>query len=189
MLCPLSLEYSYHHLLGTYCYVNQYFLCPSLHAKRKYCCSYCLSSNVRLSGKYEFFATINGTNQPKMYQFFNVICHYSSHYICSRCHFFTDHTYLCSDFCLKRQVEICFLCYFPVDVIQSEHELPTLLHLSGEYGLEQLAVRLLDLPGATSASNVFNHHGRTASELARNNGYLELAKTLGTSNKVSTSLV
>lgn len=74
---------------------------------------------------------------------------------------------------------------FSLDVVESKYEFPTLLHLTGEYGLEQLAAKLLDLPGATRASNVLNHNKRTATELARNNGHSEVAKTLRASNKVS----
>lgn len=65
------------------------------------------------------------------------------------------------------------------------YDMPTLLHLSGEYGLVHLVIGLMDLPGAIWASNLFNHNGRTASELANNNGYLHLAKTLSASTKVN----
>ena len=56
---------------------------------------------------------------------------------------------------------------------------PTLLHFSSAHGLERLTCALLDCPGARHALTIRNAHNFTPMELAKENGFFDLAEILG----------
>ena len=60
-----------------------------------------------------------------------------------------------------------------------EHcEFPTLLHFSSAHGLEQLTCALLDCPGAKQAVMIRNVHDLAPSDVAKENGFFDLAEIL-----------
>ena len=60
-----------------------------------------------------------------------------------------------------------------------EHgELPTLLHFSAAHGLEKLTCALLDCPGARHALTIRNIQNATPMEVAKENGFYDLAEIL-----------
>ena len=59
-----------------------------------------------------------------------------------------------------------------------ELQLPTPLHFAAKYGLSELATRLLDLPDARYASNIFNRDGHSPEDLARQARRTSLAAVL-----------
>jgi len=60
-----------------------------------------------------------------------------------------------------------------------EHcEFPTLLHFSSAHGLEQLTCALLDCPGAKQAVSIRNVHDLSPSDVAKENGFFDLAEIL-----------
>ena len=65
------------------------------------------------------------------------------------------------------------------EVQSKEHcEFSTLLHFSSAHGLEQLTCSLLDCPGAKQALNVRNVHDLSPSDVAKENGFFDLAEIL-----------
>ncbi|KAG5865502.1 hypothetical protein JTB14_035526 [Gonioctena quinquepunctata] len=58
----------------------------------------------------------------------------------------------------------------------SHEEFPTLLHFAGKFGLEKLAMLLLDHPGGDLACEVRNLFDMTPLEMAESNGFSELAQ-------------
>ncbi|KAJ8937371.1 hypothetical protein NQ314_011919 [Rhamnusium bicolor] len=61
---------------------------------------------------------------------------------------------------------------------KSHEEFPTLLHFATKFGLEKLAMQLLDCPGADIAYEIRNIYDMTPLEIAEANGYSELATML-----------
>ncbi|CAG9857713.1 unnamed protein product [Phyllotreta striolata] len=57
----------------------------------------------------------------------------------------------------------------------SHEEFPTLLHFAAKFGLEKLAMQLLECPGADAAYDVRNIFDMTPPEMAEANGFSELA--------------
>jgi len=57
-------------------------------------------------------------------------------------------------------------------------EFPTLLHFSSAHGLEQLTCALLDCPGAKQAVAIRNVHDLAPSDVAKENGFFDLAEIL-----------
>jgi phosphoinositide 3-kinase adaptor protein 1 len=57
-------------------------------------------------------------------------------------------------------------------------DLPTVLHLSAKYGLNELASRLIDLPDARYAYCIPNTKGHYPEDLARGGGHQQLAAVL-----------
>ena len=66
-------------------------------------------------------------------------------------------------------------CEFPS---KEQCEFPTLLHFSSAHGLEQLTCALLDCPGAKQALGIRNVHDLAPSEVAKENGFFDLAEIL-----------
>nr|CAH7728636.1 unnamed protein product [Callosobruchus chinensis] len=60
----------------------------------------------------------------------------------------------------------------------SHEEYPTLLHFAAKFGLEKLAMQLLECPGADLAYEIRNNQDMTPLEIAENNGFPELASML-----------
>ncbi|XP_044761874.1 phosphoinositide 3-kinase adapter protein 1 isoform X2 [Coccinella septempunctata] len=60
----------------------------------------------------------------------------------------------------------------------SYEEYPTLLHFSAKFGLEKLALQLLDCPGADVACEIKNIYDFTPAEIAEQNNHCELAASL-----------
>ncbi|XP_076257684.1 DBB domain-containing protein stumps isoform X2 [Rhynchophorus ferrugineus] len=60
----------------------------------------------------------------------------------------------------------------------SNEEFPTLLHFAAKFGLEKLAVQLVDCPGADVAYEVRNIFDMTPPEIAESNGHHELSNLL-----------
>ncbi|KAJ8984760.1 hypothetical protein NQ317_005025 [Molorchus minor] len=60
----------------------------------------------------------------------------------------------------------------------SHEEFPTLLHFAAKFGLEKLAMQLLDCPGADVAYEIRNVYDLTPLEVAEASGYSELASML-----------
>ena len=61
---------------------------------------------------------------------------------------------------------------------KEQSEFPTLLHFSSAHGLEQLTCALLDCPGARQAVALRNSNQLTPAEMARDNGFFDLAEIL-----------
>ena len=61
---------------------------------------------------------------------------------------------------------------------KEQSEYPTLLHFSSGHGLEQLTCALLDCPGARQALVLRNVNMLTPAEMARDNGFFDLAEIL-----------
>ncbi|XP_045478573.1 phosphoinositide 3-kinase adapter protein 1 isoform X1 [Harmonia axyridis] len=57
-------------------------------------------------------------------------------------------------------------------------EFPTLLHFSAKFGLEKLALQLLECPGADVACEIKNIYDFTPAEIAEHNNHSELAASL-----------
>lgn len=57
-------------------------------------------------------------------------------------------------------------------------EFPTLLHFAARWGLEQLAVQLMECPGGEQACELRNVAGRTPAEMAEGAGHAKLAASL-----------
>lgn len=57
-------------------------------------------------------------------------------------------------------------------------EYPTLLHFAARYGLEKLAMQLLDCPGGDIACDIRNSCDLTPSEMAQAGGHQDLAHML-----------
>lgn len=64
-----------------------------------------------------------------------------------------------------------------IEIIANE-EYPTLLHFAARYGLEKLAMQLLDCPGGDIACDIRNSCDLTPAEIAQNSGHGELAHIL-----------
>ncbi|XP_060526369.1 phosphoinositide 3-kinase adapter protein 1 [Cylas formicarius] len=60
----------------------------------------------------------------------------------------------------------------------SNEEFPTLLHFAAKFGLEKLAVQLLDCPGADVAYEIRNVFDLTPLEIAENGGFAQLSSML-----------
>ncbi|KAJ8940957.1 hypothetical protein NQ318_006808 [Aromia moschata] len=60
----------------------------------------------------------------------------------------------------------------------SHEEFPTLLHFATKFGLEKLAMQLLDCPGADVAYEIRNVYDMTPLEIAEASGFAELASML-----------
>ncbi|KAL3279690.1 hypothetical protein HHI36_017196 [Cryptolaemus montrouzieri] len=60
----------------------------------------------------------------------------------------------------------------------SYEEYPTLLHFAARFGLEKLALQLLDCPGADVAYEIKNLYDLTPAEIAEQNNHSELAASL-----------
>lgn len=60
----------------------------------------------------------------------------------------------------------------------SHEEFPTLLHFAAKFGLEKLAMQLLDCPGADVANEIRNIYDMTTFDMAQTNGHAELASIL-----------
>jgi hypothetical protein len=71
---------------------------------------------------------------------------------------------------------VCESVSFPV--IPTKYDCPTLIHLAASYDLRELAARLIDLPDARIACNIKNKGGNRPEDLARLQGYNQLAAFL-----------
>lgn len=67
----------------------------------------------------------------------------------------------------------------------SPYEMPTLLHFASQFGLQNLSVALMDIPGAEQAGAMVNARGKTPCQIARDSGYNDLARSLSKSNPAS----
>lgn len=65
-----------------------------------------------------------------------------------------------------------------VFIRKGHEEYPSLLHFAAKFGLEKLAMQLLDCPGADLAYDIRNVHDMAPAEIAETNGHSELANTL-----------
>ncbi|XP_063116620.1 B-cell scaffold protein with ankyrin repeats [Cavia porcellus] len=72
------------------------------------------------------------------------------------------------------QSEIC-----PQNEYTNTNELPTLLHCAAKFGLKNLALHLLQCPGANWALKVKNTSGADPAHIAKKYGHEELEKILG----------
>lgn len=68
---------------------------------------------------------------------------------------------------------------------RSQYEIPTLLHLAAQFGLQNLTVALMDFPGAVQASSMVNARGKTPCQIARESGHNGLAQVLTKLNPAS----
>ena len=59
---------------------------------------------------------------------------------------------------------------------QSQYEFPTLLHLAANFGFQEFATKLIDLPESRQAYHIRNLNGLLPEVIARNSGHLELAR-------------
>uniref|UniRef100_A0A8C4Q0M7 Uncharacterized protein n=1 Tax=Eptatretus burgeri TaxID=7764 RepID=A0A8C4Q0M7_EPTBU len=83
--------------------------------------------------------------------------------------------------CLRENVPVGGLHLFGIthseeeeDSIESQEELPTLLHFAARFGLSNVMAQLLQYPGAFQALRTTNKHGLGPSHLAETHGFLEL---------------
>lgn len=57
-------------------------------------------------------------------------------------------------------------------------EFPTLLHFAAKFGLEKLAIQLLECPGGDSACEIKNSNDMLPSEIASDAGHIKLSHIL-----------
>lgn len=68
-----------------------------------------------------------------------------------------------------------FLIEINAIYVLGHEEFPTLLHFAAKFGLEKLAMQLLECPGAEVAYEYRNIYDMTPLELAEANGFSDLA--------------
>lgn len=72
----------------------------------------------------------------------------------------------------------CVYCTIAEDI--GDCQLPTLIHLSAKFGLQELCAKLTDLPDAEHAVTVADEVGRLPQDIARINKHADLAEFLAT---------
>ena len=68
------------------------------------------------------------------------------------------------------------LSFFFIKVIESEQEVPTLLHFAAKHGLEDLSRTIMDTPGSSAAFQIENKDGHDPADLAELNNHEDLAE-------------
>ncbi|XP_052071316.1 B-cell scaffold protein with ankyrin repeats-like isoform X2 [Mytilus californianus] len=66
------------------------------------------------------------------------------------------------------------------ELIESDQEIPTLLHFAAKHGLEDLTCNILDTPGSSAAFQIENKDGHDPADLAELNGHVDLAEHMRT---------
>ena len=59
--------------------------------------------------------------------------------------------------------------------VDSEEEIPTLVHLAAKYGLKEMGAKLMDLPSACKACSIANKDHKQPAEIAEQHENYELA--------------
>lgn len=72
------------------------------------------------------------------------------------------------------------LVFYFLKVIESDQDVPTLLHFAARHGLEDLTCAIMDTPGSSSAFQIENKDGLDPSDLAELNGFVDLAEHMRT---------
>lgn len=73
-----------------------------------------------------------------------------------------------------------FTLFILSTVIESDQEIPTLLHFAAKHGLEDLTCNILDTPGSSAAFQIENKDGHDPADLAELNGHVDLAEHMRT---------
>ena len=67
-----------------------------------------------------------------------------------------------------------------IKVIESDQEVPTLLHFAAKHGLEDLCCTIMDTPGSSAAFQIENKDGHDPADLAELNKHVDLAEHMRT---------